>query len=383
MSSRPLRETLLAAALLGLLLLVTILAAFAQSREEGSLPDLASFSNGPAGARALRLWLEEEGYLIRAENGAAFSVPEDATLAFVLEPQTPGITEDEWALLETWVGDGGTLAILGEGFGAAFSFSHFDVEIDYAQPEGDLIFTAPFLGSPPFSLAQARPRAALATERDDIVTLAAAGDSPLLIAFPQGNGLVILGTITYPLTNAGLKERDNPPFALNLATLAGEAGTIWFDEWHHGQRGTAALTGPGQWLRQTPAGHALLYSAAVLFLGILLAGRRFGRPLPLSRPGQRRAPLEHIVAVANLSRRAGHRRAVLEQYHLQLKRELGRRFRLNPTLPDEEYVSELARVRPDLATDDLRRLLARLRHPDVSEAEMVALAREAAAWLER
>ncbi|MDT8307259.1 MAG: DUF4350 domain-containing protein [Anaerolineae bacterium] len=381
--SRPSRETVLAIALLSLLLLVAILAAVVQSREETSLPALASFSNGPTGARAVRLWLEEEGYAIHEAGSAAFSVPDDTRLALMLEPQTPGLTAEEWAVLEEWVAAGGILALLGEGFGAAFSFSHFDVEIDYAVPVGDLAFTAPFLGSPPFSLAQIRPRAALDTARDDIVTLVAAGERPLLIAFPHGDGLVILGTITYPLTNAGLKEGDNALFALNLATLAGESGAIWFDEWHHGVRGQDALSGPGQWLRQTPAGQALLYSAAVLFLGVLLAGRRFGRPIPLARPGQRRAPLEHIVAVANLSRRAGHRHAVLAQVHLQLKRELGRRFRINPTLPDDEYASQLAGVRPDLDTDELRSLLARLRNPDTGEAEMVALVRAAAAWLDR
>lgn len=381
--SRPSRETLLALALLLLLLLVTVLAAVAQSREQAALPALASFSSSPTGTRALRLLLAEEGFAFSESSGPTFSVPEDATLVLALEPQAPGITEEEWAVLETWIEAGGTFVGLGEGFGAAISFTNFDVEIDYSEPAAAASFTAPLLASPPFSLAAIRARASLETERDDLLTLVTAGDDPLLVAFPHGEGLVVLGTITYPLTNAGLQDSKNPAFGLNLATLAGADGAIWFDEWHHGQRGEAALSGPGQWLRQTPAGHALLYAAAVLFLGLVLAGRRFGRPVPLSRPGQRRAPLEHIIAVANLSRRAGHRQAILEQYHLQLKRELGRRFRLNPTLSDEEYVRQLARVRPDLDTEALRSLLARLRRPDVGEAEMVSLARETATWLER
>jgi hypothetical protein len=72
---------------------------------------------------------------------------------------------------------------------------------------------------------------------------------------------------------------------------------------------------------------------------------------------------------------------VLRQYHGQLKRELGRRYRLNPTLPDDEYVAELARFRPDLDTAALARLLGRLQTADVSEGEMVTLAQQAAAWL--
>lgn len=381
--TRPSRETLLALGLLLLLVAVTALAAVAESREQAALPALATFSSQPAGARALRLWLEEEGYRVGDESGAAFRVPEDTDLALILEPEAPGITEEEWAVLDAWVEEGGALVLIGEGFGTAFSATHYDLEIDYEQPAEDVVFGAPWLGSPPFSASAVRPRASLGGERDHYVTLAASGDDPLLVAFPQGEGLVVLGTLTYPLSNAGLKVGDNPALALNIASLAGEGGTIWFDEWHHGVRGTAeAGGGPGQWLRRTPAGRALLYSAAVLFVALALSGRRFGPPVPLSRPGRRRAPLEHIIAVANLSRRAGHRQAVLRQYHGQLKRELGRRYRLNPTLPDDEYVAALARFRPDLDTAALARLLGRLRAGDVGEGEMVALAQQVAAWLQ-
>jgi hypothetical protein len=381
--ARPSRDTLLAAGLLLLLLAVTVLAALAESRQEAALPDLASFSHGPTGARALRLWLEEEGCQTDDSSEAIFAVPVEATVALILEPQLPGITDDEWLVLDDWVAAGGTLVLLGEGFGAALSFGHYEVAISYTTPQVEPVFAAPLLASPPFVPAALRPRATLQTERAGAVSLLAAGEEPLLLAFTEGDGLVILGTVTYPLTNAGLKEGDNPAFALNLATLAGDEGLIWFDEWHHGRRGQAALAGPDQWLRQTPAGRALLYSAAVIFLGIVLAGRRFGRPVPLERPGRRRAPLEHIIALANLSRRAGHRQAVLEQYYTDLKRQLGRRCRISPALPDEEYVAQLARFRPDLETEALGRLLARLRSPDVSEGEMVALARQAAAWLKR
>ncbi len=379
--ARPSRETLLALGLLLLLVAVTVLAALAESRQQADLPDLATFSSQPEGARALRLWLEEEGYRLREMESSTFAVPPATDLALVLEPVPPGITEEEWAVLDEWVEEGGTLVLLGEGFGAAFAASHYELEIDYQQPAGEIAFAAPWLGSPPFTAAALRPRASLSGQREEYSTLLAGDDAPLLVAFPQGEGLVVFGTLAFPLSNAGLKMGDNPALALNIASLAGEGGAIWFDEWHHGMRGVAEGGGPGQWLRRTPAGRALLYSAAVLFGALVLSGRRFGRPVPLARPGRRRAPLEHIVAVANLSRRAGHRQAVLRQYHGQLKRELGRRYRLNPTLPDDEYVAELARFRPDLDTAALARLLGRLVAPDVSEGEMVTLAQQVAAWL--
>ena len=96
---------------------------------------------------------------------------------------------------------------------------------------------------------------------------------------------------------------------------------------------------------------------------------------------RRRAPLEYITAIANLKRRAGHRAAVLSHYRHRLKRSLGRRYRLDPTLSDEEYVSQLAKLNPNLDNIALRNLLTRLRRRPGNETEMIQLAREVSTWL--
>jgi hypothetical protein len=196
---------------------------------------------------------------------------------------------------------------------------------------------------------------------------------------------VVLSTLTYPFSNAGLKEEGNPAFVLNVVALTGQpGGRIWFDEWHHGLRETAVaeISGPGQWLRQTAAGRSLLYTTLVLFLALALAGWRFGRPVPLPQERQRRAPLEHVTAVANLKRRAGHRQATLATYHRQLKRALGQRYGLSPTMPDETYVAALAQYRPELDQEALLWLLRRLHEPKIGEAEMVRLVKAVDEWIE-
>jgi hypothetical protein len=93
--------------------------------------------------------------------------------------------------------------------------------------------------------------------------------------------------------------------------------------------------------------------------------------------------LEYITAIANLNRRAGHRTAVLKHYHQQIKRQLGQRYRIDPTQSDEDYVIELSQARPDLDSEALSSLLKRLQKPKVSEREMVQLAHQAAKWLTR
>jgi len=103
--------------------------------------------------------------------------------------------------------------------------------------------------------------------------------------------------------------------------------------------------------------------------------------VPLQQDTSRRAPLEYITALANLSRRAGHRTAVMQDYHHRLKKRVGHRYRLDPTLTDEEFLTQLADYHPNLDLAALRSLLQRLSAANISESDMVQLAAEVAEWL--
>lgn len=379
------RDSWLALALFLLLAIMMAIALIQQTRAE-TPPPLASFSTEPDGANALRLWLASLGYTVSDYTAAAFAVPPTTRLVLMLEP-LPGITADEWATLDDWVEAGGMLVLAGDGFGAALAMAHYDINLSFqmTDPDAPAALQTPLFVSPPFTTpADLRWQAGFTSERQDIVVHVAQADRPQLISFAQGNGRVLLVASAQPFTNTGLKEPGNPDLVLNVVSAAGERGMVWFDEWHHGVRGPQAaneVLGPGNWLRRTPAGNALLFAGVVVFLALLLQGRPFGRPVPLPREISRRAPIEYITAVANLSRRAGHRAAVLQDYHDRLKRALGYRYRLNPTLPDAEFVAALAAHNPALDSTALSHLLARLSRATASEGEMVQLAAEAAQWL--
>ena len=169
---------------------------------------------------------------------------------------------------------------------------------------------------------------------------------------------------------------------MNILALARIKGAVWFDEWHHGVRSSAEILGPGEFLRQTPVGRSLLFVALVVFIVLFIQGRGFGRPVPLPQEIKRRGALEHVTGIANLSRRAAHRSAVMMYYHQQIKRKLGQRYRLDPGMDDKEYVDTLAGYNSALEKDELFNLLKRLKRKDISEAEMVHLATEAAKWID-
>jgi hypothetical protein len=385
MASRKGVDFWLALGLFLLLLVVTGLAAVQQTREALS-PPLSSLSTAPDGARALRLWVAELGYNVDDRLLDHFLPPSEATLIFMLEPFA-GVTEAEWAALDAWVEAGGVLVLAGDQFGSQAAMRHYGFNLSWWSADS-LTAPTPLLARPPLPAEVAvSTTAALRADRDDYVVHLAAGNRPVLISFAHGDGRVFISATVAPFSNVGLKEGDNALVALNLISAAGpEPGgsAVWFNEWHHGRRGIeSTMAGPGDWLRRTSSGQALLYTAAIIFVALLLRGQRFGRPLPVAGENARRAPLEYITALANMKRRAGHRAAVLAHYHHQLKRSLGHRYRLSPTLPDAAFVAQLAAYNPTLDTAALLDLLTRLQQAGVSEREMVELAAAAGNWIKR
>jgi hypothetical protein len=387
---KPARETILGASLLAGLTILMI--AVALNQNAGKMPALASMSNAPDGALALKMWTEKLGYSVDEQTPQDFQVPAGTGLVFILEPGSMSV--NDLRSLDEWVQAGGTLIAAGEFRGMYDLASHYEFSfqllpsfLEQALPQTPLL-ASPSLQKP----AVLNAEVGFQTKRQDFVTLVAGEGQPLVVLFDSGAGRVILCSTAYPFSNQGLKLDGNPELVLNLMAAvttnspppdsSAGRGVVWFDEWHHGLQGKPEILGPGRWLRYTPGGHALLFAALVIFLALIFQGGLFGRPVPLVREMRRRGPLEYLTAIANLNRRAGHRRAVLDQYRQQVKRVLGRRYRLDPSLPDEEFVNRLARYNPDLQAASLLSLLKRLGAPKPGEAEMVKLAEEASGWLE-
>lgn len=375
------RDTKLAIGILLLLVVATALAA-AQRQTGPEYPALSSLSSAPDGALALKLWVEELQYNVDEQVLANFAPPGSASILFMLEPLFP--TESEMQTIDDWVDGGGTLIAIGEQYGMYSVIDHYKFFFSYIlDSSGTPASGTPLLDSPStLDLKNAKVNIALDSERDDYVVLVAYRDHPVLVSFEQGEGRVILGTISGAFTNAGLKQTGNPELVLNILALARNKGAVWFDEWHHGLQSGEQILGPAEFLRFTPVGRALLLITFVVFMSLFMQGRGFGRPVPLPHEIRRRGAFEHITGIANLSRRAAHRPAVMMHYHQQIKRKLGLRYRLDPGIDDKEYVEALAGYNPSLDQDELLHLLKRLRGKDISEAEMVHLAREAAKWID-
>jgi hypothetical protein len=377
------RDTWLVISLFLILIVVTVLLSIQRSRQ-AELPAYYSHSNQPNGARALRLWLESQNYVILDDilETEVFIPPQEARLIFILEPEV--FSQNDLEALDSWVKTGNILVIAGNNPGSLELASHYEFEpIFYPTPLSKVNQPVPLLLAPPLPADfEIGTKISFSSTRTDYVPYLVAAEAPVMVSFTSGAGKVVLLSSAQPFSNRALKETGNAELILNILNLSPLNSPIWFDEWHHGFRTyQKEIVGPENWLRYTPAGHAIVFSLVVVFLGLLLQGQNFGRPIPILRELRRRAPLEYISAIANLKRRAGHRNDTLAFYHASLKRGLGKRYRLDPSLPDAQYVTQLGTYNPRLDQPALLSILARLSTLSASESELLKLAAETVDWL--
>lgn len=375
------RDTRLAIGILVLLVLATTFAAL-QKETQQRYPPLSSLSSAPDGALALKLWVQELQYEVNEQVLGSFIPPKDVSILLMLDPILPA--ESELQAVDDWVEAGGTFIAIGEQYGMYSLVDHYRFSLSYLSEQNRVpARETPLLSSPPaMDLKNAKVSFALQSERDDFIVLVTYQGQPVVVSFEQGQGRVILGTVAGSFTNAGLKQPGNPELVLNILALAQTKGPVWFDEWHHGLRTGEQILGPSEFLRRTPVGRSLLFIVFAVLIVLFMQGRGFGRPVPLPQEIRRRGALEHVTGVANLSRRAAHRSAVMMHYHQQIKRKLGQRYRLDPNMNDREYVDELAGYNASLNKDELLNLLSRLKREEVNETQMVHLAAEAAKWID-
>lgn len=373
------RDTWLGIGILLALIVVTS-AAVLQENKDPQIPYLST-SSAPDGTLALKLWLDKLGYTTATTPTLAFAPDQSVNTLLIIEPFI-SITANEWKVLDHWVDLGGTLIIAGRSASANDAMRHYDFFITYLEERASELSPAvPLLRSPVITSSiplQVDLGINTATQ-SNYLPLVSAKDLPVVLTFKQNEGRVILSSLPELFTNRTLKDEQVAAVLLNILAYT-EPGTVWFDEWHHGMQ-MGEVVGPEEWLQHTPGGRAILFTVFAIFLALVLQGRAFGRPMPLKHELKRRGPMEHVTAIANLNRKAGHRNEVAKQYYRRLKRHLGGRYRLDPSMRDEEYVDALAGYNSSIDKVELLLLLKRLSQTNISEADLLKYSAEAARWM--
>lgn len=378
------RDLVLIMALFGLLIAFTVYGPGRNQAESGGREG-STYSLDDTGALGLQRWLRALGYDARNLEYAAWQIPDEAAVLFMIAPREEPITPEQADETLRWVRNGGTLILVQPDQPLAARPNALMDQLQAATVISDDVAleerataAQPLLTNPPVLSVPVKTEAVLDLRRSDALPILQTRLGVTLAGVQEARGYVYLASSTYPFTNAGLREPGSAPLMLNLLARAPRGATVLFDEWHHGYRTPPTLRNIA--IRQG-WGWAVAYTALVLVLYIVLTGRRFGRAVPLRADVARRSSTEYIQSMAQLFRRAGKQQFMLDHYRSQFKRRLARPYGFAPPADDEAFVRELERYRGanDEQAARLRALLARLRAP-TNDQQMIDHVRAADAF---
>ncbi len=332
-----------------LLILAAILTAIAIRQERTiqqplAYPTYDVHESGPQGTRALDLWLSDLGYQPSTLQYRPFKVSSMDGLLLMLFPSLEP-SDQQIQSIVSWVEQGGTLVIASGKPSNLLSQLGVQV-IPHKAQMVDVHPAQPLLTDPPVGTSSVNTYATLAFRDPAWIPLLEGPNNGEIVAasMPKGDGTIIILSTGDPFSNSGLSEPGNRDLVLNLLASVPMGSTTIIDEYHHGftEQGTFTY----QLFRQ-PWGWAILYLAAVLFVFLVMSGRRFGHVTRAYSFAMRRTRSEFAITLASMLHQNRHRDWLRDHYLDQLKRMLGTRFRVQSTLPTPIFLEQVAQRNPN------------------------------------
>ena len=323
------------------------IAASGADRSTGALGRTASiYDESPGGASVLRRYLEDVGFRVVSVEGDRFApVAADPGVLFLLGARDQ-LTADDRRQLHDFVRFGGTLVVATD-----FAFNERTLLNELGVAVSRQALTTGVVGVRSIAFAEPPVRSVAVdlgiglVAQHDAEPLVGDDRGALVVMATEGRGRVFAVGSLAPFLNGAIGDEDNGRFALALAQ--NPRAVVGFDEYHHGVRPAPDFTAL---LSNTWLGRALLASGALLFVYLVLTGRRLGPPLPLdSRPP--RSSLEFIRGFAGLARRSGHGEIARRRLRTDLHRGLARMTGMDPETAFDRLASALAEQSPSRAAD--------------------------------
>ena len=217
----------------------------------------------------------------------------------------------------------------------------------------------------------------------DIAPLYGHGTDYSVVTFHEGEGRAYFFSCPDIFTEHGLRDDRNTAFLYNLMTTFPRRARVGLAQKYYYAAGSASEADPLTYLLfNTSGGLGVVYIGAIVFLFLILRGRRFGMPLTLEDT-HRRVSSEYVHAMTALYQKGDTRRAVLKQIRDTFRSNLAARWNINPNLETANFVEEIARRKP-IDTEELQTLLTELEPRDnISEARLLSLAKQVEAYCER
>ena len=359
------RRILYIASVLVVLMLVTM--AFLTPKDPDTEGSPSSYSTKRRGGKAAYLLLAQSGYHIdRWDNPPAQlpANPQNDLLIIAGPNEYPD--RDESNALRRFVSDGGTLLVAGTWSDDFAPDSHIvsgDYRVGWVECNPALPTrisrggTVSMDGSWAWDKSKSLETLTHYTHEDDAV----------VVTYMVGRGQVIWWASDLPLTNVGIRDKNNLNLLINSV---GEGKYILWDEYFQSRASHEVMAFPPlvRW--------ALLGQCALFGIMLLLTySRRSGPVIPLVTES-RLSPLEFVDTLGNLYARAGAAQVPVEIAFQRFRQLAARRLGLYGTVSAQQ-LAQAMQVRRLVAGPDfsakLRRCEEAISDPSLSEKEALAL----------
>ena len=282
-----------------------------------------------------------------------------------------------------FVKNGGTLIVAGDHKSLDSLLSNYGLEMRRAsQPlkTSRRIPIDPIFPNHPVGEIYSTTNVALQSMEREMAPLFGQETDYSVVTFREGDGRVFFMSCPDIFTYFGLKDERNAAFFYNLMTTLPDRARIGLAELRYYTFDSTETADPLFYLLfKTPGGLGIVYIGLIVFLFLILRGRRFGKPLVVEET-HRRVSSEYVFAMTALYQKGNTRPAILKQIRDTFRLDLAARWRINPNLETATFVEEIAKRKP-IDTDELQRLLIALEPDgDISEAQLLSLAKRVDAY---
>ena len=282
-----------------------------------------------------------------------------------------------------FVNGGGTLVVAGDHESLDSLLSDYGLEMRRASKPLKIshrIPIAPIFPNRPVDEIYSTTNVAIQSMEREVAPLFGRETDYSVVTFREGDGRVFFMSCPDIFTYFGLKDERNAVFFYNLMTTLPHRARIGLAESRYYAFDSTETADPLFYLLfKTAGGLGVVYIGLIVFLFLILRGRRFGKPLVVEET-HRRISSEYVFAMTALYQKGNTRPAILKQIRDTFRFDLAARWRINSNLETATFVEEIAKRKP-IDTDELRRLLTALEpEGDISEARLLSLAKQVDAY---
>ena len=282
-----------------------------------------------------------------------------------------------------FVKDGGTLIVAGDHESLDSLLSDYGLEMHRASKPLKIshrIPIKPIFPNRPMDEIYSTTNVAIRSMEREVAPLFGQETDYSVVTFREGDGRVFFISCPDIFTYFGLKDERNAVFFYNLMTTLPDRARIGLAESRYYAFDSPEIADPLFYLLfKTAGGLGIVYIGLIVFLFLILRGRRFGKPLVVEET-HRRVSSEYVFAMTALYQKGNTRPAILKQIRDTFRFDLAERWHMNTNLETTTFVEEIAKRKP-IDTDELRRLLTALEPDgDISEARLLSLAKQVDAY---